>query len=72
MEECGLDTPVPDWVIEHPAALAMFEELGLDYSCGGKSLAYTCEERGVNAHEVLQELQRRIGRRPSEGEGHAG
>jgi len=39
MDECDLDTSVPDWIIEHPETLATFQELGIDYGCGGKSLA---------------------------------
>src|SRR6478609_4962793 len=56
MSECGLDTPVPDWVIDHPETLATFRELGMDYCCGGKSLAYACRERGLDAAAVLAKL----------------
>lgn len=58
MTNCDLDTTVPDWVIEHPETLAVFEELGIDCSCGGKSLAYVCCERGLAVEKVLFELQR--------------
>jgi iron-sulfur cluster repair protein YtfE (RIC family) len=37
---CDLDTSVPDWVIEHPDTLTVFQQLGIDYCCGGKSLGY--------------------------------
>jgi regulator of cell morphogenesis and NO signaling len=30
MISCDLDTPVPDWVVEHPQSLAVFQELGID------------------------------------------
>ncbi len=53
---CDLDTPVPDWIIEHPETLAIFKELGIDYSCGGKSLAYSCGERGLDSEAVLAKL----------------
>jgi regulator of cell morphogenesis and NO signaling len=56
MSDCGLDTPVPDWVIEHPETLATFQELGIDYCCGGKSLAYACRERGLDAAAVAARL----------------
>lgn len=59
--DCDLDTPVPDWIIDHPQSLALFKELGIDYSCGGKSLGYVCRQRGLDPNEVFQELQRRIG-----------
>ena len=57
---CGLDTPVPDWVIEHPESLAVFQELGIDYCCGGKSLAYACRERGLDAPTILAKLSRLV------------
>ena len=56
MSECDLDTSVPDWVIEHPATLAIFQELGIDCCCGGKSLAYTCRQQGLDAQAVLTKL----------------
>jgi regulator of cell morphogenesis and NO signaling len=56
MTSCDLDTSVPDWIIEHPQTLAMFQELGIDYSCGGKSLGYACRERGLDAEAVLAKL----------------
>lgn len=62
MTWCDLDTAVPDWVIEHPAALAVFEELGIDYTCGGKSLGHACRERGLDGEEVLSRLKRCVGR----------
>jgi uncharacterized protein DUF542 len=58
MTSCDLDTSVPDWVIEHPETLAVFQELGIDYSCGGKSLAYACRERGLDAETALAKLLR--------------
>ena len=58
MISCDLDTPVPDWIIDHPETLATFQELGIDYSCGGRSLAYACRERGLDAAMVLNELHR--------------
>jgi regulator of cell morphogenesis and NO signaling len=58
MSACDLDTPVPDWVIDHPETLATLQELGIDYCCGGKSLAYACRERGLDAAAVLAKLHR--------------
>lgn len=60
MTECTLDSSVPDWVIEHPATLAVFQRLGIDYCCGGKSLEYACREQGLDAHAVLKTLLRSI------------
>ncbi|RUL89679.1 DUF542 domain-containing protein [Tautonia sociabilis] len=58
MTSCDLDTSVPDWVIEHPETLAVFRALGIDYCCGGKSLAYACQERGLDERMVLNRLYR--------------
>lgn len=56
MSVCDLDTPVPDWIIEYPSTLAVFQELGIDYSCGGKSLAYACRQQGLPEQVVLKKL----------------
>ena len=52
MTECGLETSVPDWLIEHPEILPVLQKLGIGYSCGGKSLEYACEERGLDVNSV--------------------
>ena len=62
---CDLDTAVPDWVIEHPKSLSLFQDLGIDYCCGGKSLAAACQERGLDAAVVLKKLSALV-------EGHDG
>ena len=54
MTECTLDSSVPDWVIEHPVTLAVFQALGIDYCCGGKSLAFACREQGHEPATVLE------------------
>ncbi len=56
MTECSLETSVPDWVIDHPETLAVFQELGVDFSCGGKSLSFTCREQGLPEQHVLSKL----------------
>ena len=60
MVHCDLDTPVPDWVVEYPATLAVFQELGIDCCCGGKSLAHACHQQGIGAEWVLAKLLRCI------------
>ena len=60
MSECDLETAVPDWLIEHPEILPVLEELGIDYSCGGKSLEYACQERELDADLVVARLRRVI------------
>jgi regulator of cell morphogenesis and NO signaling len=56
LSDCDLDTSVADWVIEHPATLAVFQEVGIDYCCGGKSLAYACRQQGLDEQAVLRKL----------------
>jgi iron-sulfur cluster repair protein YtfE (RIC family) len=60
MSECDLDTSVPDWVIEHPETLPVFQELGIDTSCGGKSLGFACRQQGLDAEAVLAQLLHRL------------
>ncbi|HET6409717.1 MAG TPA: DUF542 domain-containing protein, partial [Chthoniobacteraceae bacterium] len=57
MSACDLDTSVPDWIIEHPETFAVFQRMGIDCSCGGKSLAYACQAQGLNPQVVWMELQ---------------
>lgn len=54
---CDLDTSIPDWIIEHPETTRVFNELGLDPSCAGKSLGYVCLHQGLNPQEVLVRLR---------------
>jgi iron-sulfur cluster repair protein YtfE (RIC family) len=70
MPECDLDTSVPDWVIEHPETLPIFQELGIDYSCGGKSLAYACRQQGIDPHVVLKKLHGFLERKCKDSEAH--
>lgn len=56
MTECTLETSVPEWIIDHPKTLTVFQEFGIDYSCGGKSLEFECREQGLNEQSVLSKL----------------
>ncbi|WP_164101148.1 DUF542 domain-containing protein [Candidatus Laterigemmans baculatus] len=60
MNDLDLHSNIIDWCIEHPESLSLFERLGIDYCCGGKSLAYACEQRELDPEAVLIELQRVI------------
>jgi regulator of cell morphogenesis and NO signaling len=53
VENVDLDSSVPDWLIEYPALLSLFCELGIDYCCGGKSLRTACREQGLRPEDVL-------------------
>ncbi len=56
MTHLALDSSVPDWIIDHAETLAVFQELGIDYSSGGKSLAFRCREPGLDEQFVLSRL----------------
>ncbi len=60
MTDCNLDTSVPDWIIEHPETLSVFQAFGIDVSCGGKSLGYICDHEGVDEALVLNALHQQI------------
>jgi regulator of cell morphogenesis and NO signaling len=48
---------IADLVLEAPGRARVFEQLGLDYCCGGsKSLADACERRGLDLDAVLTAL----------------
>ncbi|WP_029246962.1 DUF542 domain-containing protein [Schlesneria paludicola] len=53
MNHLDLDDSVPEWVIEYPQLLSLFQELGIDYCCGGKSLQFACREQNLNPKIVL-------------------
>lgn len=60
MSPVNLGSSAPDWLIEHPELLALFQEMGIDYSCGGKSLARSCQERNLSVGDVLWRCERTI------------
>ncbi|MEQ9406192.1 MAG: DUF542 domain-containing protein [Fuerstiella sp.] len=57
---CDLDDSVPDWIIEHPECAAVFDQLHIDCSCGGRSLEFLCHQQGLAPQSVLQQLQQAI------------
>ena len=45
----------------YPAAVAVFEALGIDYCCGGnKSLEDACQKKNVSLNLVLSDLRARL------------
>lgn len=62
---CGLYSSIPDWIIEYPETMAVFDRLGLDTSCGGKSLEYLCVKQDLSSALVLQQLEATIRRHQS-------
>ncbi|MEO8269968.1 MAG: DUF542 domain-containing protein [Aureliella sp.] len=49
---------VGDFVRERPSRARVFETLKIDYCCGGKvSLARAYEKRGIDANNVLKQIE---------------
>lgn len=49
---------IADLVAEKPSRSRAFEELGVDYCCGGKrSLAAACEKKGLNVAELIRKIE---------------
>lgn len=58
MLNCGPETSVTDWVIDCPAAVTVFQQLRIDYSCGGISLEYACHQKGLHVVSVMDQIQK--------------
>ena len=58
MNGIELEASVPELVIDHPRLLRLFQELGVEFTCGGKSLRNACLERGLNPIAVAEECQK--------------
>ncbi|TWU07303.1 hypothetical protein CA54_57090 [Symmachiella macrocystis] len=67
--QCDLETSVPDWVIEYPQSLVVFQQLGIDSSCAGISLDYACQQAGQDPQLVLQQLRQAFTADRDEGAG---
>lgn len=58
MQTIDLQATVGDLVRQVPNRARVFESHKIDYCCGGKvSLARACEKRGIDASEVLKQLE---------------
>ena len=58
MEHIQLDKTVGAIVTEEPQLSRVFEDLGIDYCCGGKvTLGEACRRNELNPHEVLTRLE---------------
>lgn len=63
---------VSDLVVERPGRSRLFEELGIDYCCGGGvPLAEACAGVGLDPDEVLAELERQEAGRAEDDSGPA-
>lgn len=58
--DSDLETSIPDWIIDHPETAGIFAALGLDTSCGGKSLEYVASQAGLSPSEVLHQLRNKV------------
>jgi len=55
------EVQVGDLAAEHPLATRVFERHGIDYCCGGgTALQQACEQRGLDATAVLDEIQKEL------------
>jgi len=58
MSTISLETPVGQLVAERPARSRIFEQLGIDYCCGGrKPLGEVCQAKGLDPNAVLGDLE---------------
>lgn len=55
MDAIDLDSSVPDILIEHPELFELLRALGVECTCGGKSLGTACRERGLDPLQVVQQ-----------------
>jgi regulator of cell morphogenesis and NO signaling len=60
MQHLTISDPIVDWVIDCPKSIPILEKHGIEYCCGGKSLAYACEQRDLDPNQVLLEIQKAI------------
>lgn len=61
MSHLNYQSSVGQWVAAHPRTARVFEDLKIDYCCGGgKPLEQACRARGLDPAEVLQRLQQTL------------
>jgi iron-sulfur cluster repair protein YtfE (RIC family) len=51
---------VVDWAIDCPESIPILDKYGIDYCCGGKSVAYASEQCALDPYPVLLEIQKAI------------
>lgn len=61
MPAVSTSTTVAELVVDRPSRARLFEELGLDYCCGGKrALGEACEARGLDPDTVVALLNAEV------------
>lgn len=54
-----IEKTVSDIAVERPASLRIFEQLGIDYCCGGKKpLSEVCNKLGLSIDDVLARIEK--------------
>ncbi len=65
MSDADLTTSVGQYVVERPSRARLFEQLGIDYCCGGREpLASACEKKGLDPRMVLDAIEREDAKSP--------
>ncbi len=65
MSGADLTTSVGQYVVERSSRARVFEQLGIDYCCGGRqSLARACEKKGLDPRMVLDAIEREDAKSP--------
>lgn len=70
MEPIDVGTPVGQLVTERPRLARIFDKLGIDYCCGGRTpLQEACEARGLDPASVVQTINAFAATDDAEGDG---
>ncbi len=60
MHNIDPESSVPELLIDSPQLLDVFQALGIEYTCGGKSLQTACREQGLDLVAVLQRCEEHL------------
>lgn len=61
MSTLNTNSTVAQWVSEYPQTACLFEELQIDYCCGGDvALHEACETKHLDANEIVRRLARAV------------
>lgn len=61
MADLNLNSAVGNWVAAHPETSRVFDALQIEYCCGGgKSLEQVCWDRGLDAGQIMLQLEQVI------------
>ncbi len=60
MHNLDPESSVPELLIDYPQLLDVFQALGIEYTCGGKSLQTACREQGLDPAVVLRRCEEQL------------